>query len=71
MQFGEVQTVRLVKDIETGRSRGFGFVTFGSDKEAQKAQSMGDGEELDGRTMRINMSQPPVKRQSGGNRRDE
>ena len=60
--------MRLVKDMETGRSRGFGFVTFTNDSEAQKAQSMGDGEELDGRSMRINMAQPPQQRQSGGNR---
>ena len=59
--------VRLVKDMETGRSRGFAFVTFAKDADAVKAQSMGDGEELDGRTMRINMSQP---RKPQGGRRD-
>ena len=61
MQFGEVQMVRLIKDMETGRSRGFAFVTFANEREAQTAQQA-DGEELDGRSMSIRISEPQAKR---------
>ena len=37
MQFGDIEQIRLIKDMETGRSRGFGFVTFSSEREAQAA----------------------------------
>ena len=56
MQYGDVQNVRLVKDMETGRSRGFAFITFSNEAEAQRATSLGDGEDLDGRSMRVNIS---------------
>ena len=48
----------LMRDRETGRSRGFGFVTYGSDDEAQAAIAGMNETELDGRSIRVNMVNP-------------
>ncbi len=53
-EFGEVTDVRVVTDRETGRSRGFGFVTMGTDDEAAKAIAEMDGAKLEGRALRVN-----------------
>jgi RNA recognition motif-containing protein len=60
---GEVTDVHIVQDRDSGQSRGFGFVTMGSDSEAAKAISMLDGSSLDGRSLRVSEAQ---ERQSGG-----
>jgi len=52
-----------MKDRETGRSRGFGFVTFGSDGEANAAINALHDQELDGRRIRVNLANA---RPSGG-----
>ena len=62
-RFGDVQDARVVLDRETGRSRGFGFVTFASADEAADARSGMDGAELDGRTIRVDEAQD---RRGGG-----
>lgn len=62
-QFGEVTEARVIKDRETGKSRGFGFVTFATDDSAQDAISGMDGQELDGRTIKVNVAQ---EREGGG-----
>lgn len=51
---GEVVEAIVIKDRETGRSRGFGFVTMTDKKTAQHAMVELDGEELDGRRIRVN-----------------
>ncbi len=56
-RFGPVTEAKVVLDRETGRSRGFGFVTFTEAEHAQAAMSELDGKELDGRTIRINEAQ--------------
>jgi len=53
-RFGEIEFVRLITDRETGRSRGFGFVTFKNKEDAEKAIAEMDGTELAGRTIRVN-----------------
>ena len=53
-RFGEVVEAKVITDRETGRSRGFGFVTFVEDAPGTEAQSEMDGAELDGRTIRVN-----------------
>ncbi len=52
--FGEVVEATVVTDRQTGRSRGFGFVSFADDESAAKALSELDGTELDGRNIRVN-----------------
>lgn len=53
-RFGEVEDARIITDRDTGRSRGFGFVTFVDDDAAQTAVQEMDGVELDGRRLRVN-----------------
>ena len=52
-QFGEVQEAVVVKDRETGRSRGFGFVTFTQDADADAAVQGMNGQEFDGRNIQV------------------
>jgi RNA recognition motif-containing protein len=64
--FGEVSDVQLVLDRETGRSRGFAFVTMGSAQEAQKAINEMNGALLDGRPLRVNEAEERQNRGGGG-----
>lgn len=52
-QFGEITDAVVVTDRDTGRSRGFGFVTFADAEAAQAAISALDGQQLDGRPLRV------------------
>jgi cold-inducible RNA-binding protein len=61
--FGELDDVKVITDRDTGRSRGFGFVTFANKDDARKAMEQMDGKELDGRTIKVNEAQ---ERQGGG-----
>jgi len=60
--YGDVQSVAIITDRDTGRSRGFGFVEL--DGDADKAISELDGRELGGRALRVNEAQD--KRGGGG-----
>lgn len=62
-EFGQVTDVHLVKDRETGQSRGFAFVTMGTQQEADKAISEMNGTDLDGRALRVNEAE---ERRGGG-----
>ena len=64
--FGEVTAVRVVTDRMTGRSKGFGFVTMPDATQAQAAIDALNGKELDGRTVRVNESQPKPREERGG-----
>src|SRR6187200_3147549 len=62
---GKVDTVRVMRDMATGRARGFAFVEMGSDEEAQAAITKLNEVELDGRRLSVNEARPkPVS--SGG-----
>jgi len=61
--FGAVSEAKVITDRETGRSRGFGFVTFDAADSADAAIAALDGTELDGRSIKVNEAQA---RQSGG-----
>ena len=65
-QFGTVSDVHLVTDRETGRSRGFAFVTMGTTDEAAKAIEGMDGKTLDGRPLRVNEAEQRQQRGGGG-----
>ena len=52
--YGNVLEARVVLDRETGRSRGFGFVSFSTDAEAKEATEKLNGATVDGRTIRVN-----------------
>lgn len=68
-QYGAVEDARVILDRDTGRSRGFGFVTFSDGDAAMNAVTALDGSTLDGRSIRVNeaMDRPP--RSSQGNER--
>lgn len=53
-EFGELDDVKVVTDRETGRSRGFGFITFSDKNDALDAIEKMDGTELDGRPLKVN-----------------
>ena len=53
-QFGEVSDAKVILDRDTGRSRGFGFVTFENAEDADRAMDAMNGNELDGRTVNVN-----------------
>jgi RNA recognition motif-containing protein len=57
-QVGEVVEVKIIYDRNTGRSKGFGFVTMGSPEEAQKAITELNGKDCDGRELRIDEARP-------------
>ena len=67
-QYGEITEAIIINDRETGRSKGFGFVTFAKEEDAQKALEM-HGKEIEGRTIVVNMAKPREER-TGGYRRD-
>jgi len=64
--YGTVDSVAVITDRETGRSKGFGFVEFGNDAEAQAAISGLNGKEVSGRALTVSLARP--KSDSGGNR---
>jgi len=66
-KFGEVLEAKVIKDRETDRSRGFGFVSFANPKDAMDAMQAMDGQELDGRTIKVNEAQER-ERTGGGPR---
>ena len=69
-QIGEVERAMVAKDRDTGRSRGFGFVTFVDEANNQKAVDTLNGKELDGREITVNIARPrddkPRRDNNGG-----
>jgi RNA recognition motif-containing protein len=64
--FGEVESVRIIKDMYTGRSKGFGFVEMPGKSEAQSAIESLNGKELKGRTVKVNEARPRSEGRRGG-----
>lgn len=56
-QFGTILSVRIITDRDTGRSKGFGFVEFESQEAMQKAIEELNGQEFQGRSLRVNEAQ--------------
>ena len=65
-QAGAVESAAVVTDRETGRSRGFGFVEMATTEEAEAAVKRFNGQELDGRTLKVELAKPAG--QGGGAR---
>ena len=61
-QYGEVVSVKIITDRETGRSRGFAFVEMSNDEEAKKAIEELNGKENNGRTLTVNEARPRAPR---------
>ena len=70
-QCGTVESVKIITDRDTGRSKGFGFIEMSTDEEAQEAIKKFDGTEFEGRALKVNEAKPMAPRQNrggGGNR---
>lgn len=63
---GEVVSAVVIKDRDSGQSKGFGFVEMADDKEAQDAIAALNGKELEGRTIAVNQARPQENRSSFG-----
>ena len=68
-QCGEVTDAKVIMERDTGRSRGFGFVTFADEASANKAKDELNGTELDGRSIRVDSATERPPRGGGGGRR--
>ncbi len=65
-EFGDVKSVSIVKDRDTGRSRGFGFVEMHDNEAGQKAIEGLNEQQIAGRSVTVNEARPREKRSSGG-----
>ncbi|HEX6162591.1 MAG TPA: RNA-binding protein [Vicinamibacterales bacterium] len=65
-QAGNVESVSVVRDMATGRARGFAFVEMGSDEEAEAAINQVNGVELGGRALTVNEARPKTSGGGGG-----
>ena len=68
-QAGTVVSVAVIKDRDTGTSKGFGFVEMTSQVDAQKAISMFHNYQMGERPLTVNLAKPRVERSGGGSRR--
>jgi cold-inducible RNA-binding protein len=65
-QAGNVTSVAVIKDRDSGQSKGFGFVEMGNQADAQKAISMFNGHRMGDRTLTVNIARPREDRGGGG-----
>ena len=69
-EYGEISSANIIKDRDSGRSRGFGFVEMPNDANAQKAIDELNNSDFEGKTITVNMALPKTERNDGGyNRR--
>jgi RNA recognition motif-containing protein len=67
-QFGEVVDAVVITDRMSGRSKGFGFVTFSQEADAEKAAAEMTGKDVEGRQLVVNVARPREQRSFGNNR---
>jgi len=67
--YGEVTSVNVITDRETGRPKGFGFVEMASDEAGQAAIDALNSTDMNGRTVNVNVARPREDRGGGGGRR--
>lgn len=65
-QFGNVVSAKVIIDRDSNRSKGFGFVEFETDEEAQAAIKGIDGQEIDGRAVKVSVAKPREERPRTG-----
>lgn len=65
-QAGTVNAVEMIKDRDTGRPKGFAFITMGNQAEAEKAISMFNEKNLDDRAIKVNIARPREERPTSG-----
>jgi cold-inducible RNA-binding protein len=65
-QFGSVESARVMRDMATGRARGFAFVEMATDGEAQTAAAKLSGHQLGGRSLAVNEARPKPEYAGGG-----
>ena len=65
-QFGNIQDIKLIIDFATGRSKGFGFITYASDKDCESAVKTSNGVELGGRKLKVNIAREDNRGAGGG-----
>ncbi len=73
-EIGRVESVKLIIDRDSGRSKGFAFVEMSSDEDAERAITVLNGHEVDGRQITVNEARPQQQREgrmSGGARRQD
>ena len=70
--YGEIISATVIMDRDSGRSKGFGFIEFAQDADAQKALGEMNGKEIDGRALNVDEAKPQKDREqrSGGFRSD-
>ncbi|CAA6806962.1 MAG: RNA-binding protein [uncultured Campylobacterales bacterium] len=61
-KYGTVESVKIITDRDTGRAKGFGFVAMADDASGQKAIDELNGQEFDGRALRVNEARPREQR---------
>ena len=64
-QYGTIGDVKLIIDFSTGRSKGFGFITYASDQDCESALAA-NGADLDGRKLKVNIAREDNRRSAGG-----
>src|SRR5947207_2272112 len=64
-EVGQVESVQIITDRDTGRSKGFGFVEMSDDAAATKAIERFNGKEVNGRALTVNEARPMERRDSG------
>ncbi len=64
-QYGNIQDIKLIIDFNTGRSKGFGFITYASDQDCESALAA-NGADLDGRKLKVNIAREDNRSAGGG-----
>lgn len=64
-QYGNIQDIKLIIDFNTGRSKGFGFITYASDQDCEKALAA-NGADLGGRKLKVNIAREDNRGAAGG-----
>ena len=64
-EFGQVESAKIISDMYSGRSKGFGFVEMSNEAEAQSAIDGLNGKDLKGRTLNVNQARPRSEGRTG------